>query len=68
VCVWDVSNVGEIHHEHGKIGAVVYRRWVDRHEIFQTPILFGISEIEFDGSTTSSLPLPLGSCETGFQD
>src|SRR4029077_599546 len=37
--------VGDIHHEHGEIGTVVNWCLLDGHEIFQAPILFGITQI-----------------------
>ena len=38
-------------HEQGQVEGVGQRDFFDIHEIFQTPILFSISEIEFDLKT-----------------
>ena len=43
--------MGHIDHKHGKIGTVVDRRLLHRHEIFQAPILFGVPEIALNLET-----------------
>jgi hypothetical protein len=41
----DYQGMGHLDHKHGKIGTVVDRRLLHRHEIFQAPILFRVPEI-----------------------
>ena len=49
------QSVGEIDHKHGEIRTIVHGRLLHRHEIFQAPILFGITKIELQLET--GLPL-----------
>ncbi len=39
---------GQVNHEQREIGGVGDGGWRDVHEVFQTPELLGISEIELD--------------------
>ena len=41
----------QVDHEHRQIGGIVNRELLDIHEIFQTPELFSVTEIELDLET-----------------
>ena len=45
------QSVGEIDHKHGEIRTIVHGRLLHRLEIFQAPILFGITKIELQLET-----------------
>jgi hypothetical protein len=42
------QDLGQVDHQHRQVGTVVDRRWLDHHEVFQAPVLFGVSEVELD--------------------
>ena len=53
------QGVGDIDHEHGEIRPVVPRRLLDRHEIFQAPLLFGSPKVELQLETKTIIVQPL---------
>src|SRR5215510_9237718 len=42
------ETVGDIDHEQGQIRRIRNSRGGDIHEVFQTPVLFGISKVKLD--------------------
>jgi hypothetical protein len=45
--------MGHINHEQGQVGGIGHSSFFDVHEIFQTPVLFGVAEVELNGMITN---------------
>jgi hypothetical protein len=45
---WPQEHGAEVHHEESQIGRIGDRPFFDIHKVIQSPVLFGIPEIELD--------------------
>jgi hypothetical protein len=41
----------DVDHEHGQMRTVIHRPFIDTHEVFQTPVLFGITAMKLPLAT-----------------